>query len=104
MVKIIGESTNHKKKAGQVTFEGDKVTISLNYSLCTNCGLCINNCPYNVLIWQDKVFKENKHKIDTVQISDLSKCDGCRICQESCRVKAITIKKMIQIYGKRIRE
>lgn len=92
MVKIIEESINHKKKAGQVTFEGDKVTISLNYRLCTNCGFCINNCPHNVLIWQDKVFKENKHKIDTVGINDLSKCNACGRCQEICKPRAIVIK------------
>ena len=92
MVKIIEESTSHKKKAGQVTFEGDNVAISLNYSLCTNCGLCISNCPHNVLIWQDRAFKENKHKIDTVGISDLSKCSACGKCQEICKPRAIVIK------------
>ena len=91
MVKIIEESISQKKKVGQITFEGDKVTISLNYSLCTNCGLCISNCPYNVLIWQGKTFKGN-NKIDIVQISDLSKCSACGKCQEICRVKAIFVK------------
>jgi len=92
VVKIIEGSTSQKKKAGQVTFEGDKVTVSLNYSLCTNCGLCINNCPYNVFIWQDRAFSENKHKIDTVGISDLSKCNACGRCQEICKPRAIVIK------------
>ena len=91
MVKIIEELRNHKKKAGQATFEGDKITISLNYSLCTNCGLCISNCPHNVLIWQEKAFKGN-NKIDIVQISDLSKCSACGRCQEICKFRAITIK------------
>jgi len=92
VVKIIEESRNQKKKAGLVTLEGDKVTISLNYSLCTNCGLCINNCPHKVLIWQYRVFKENKHKIDIVGISDLSKCNACGRCQEICKTRAIVIK------------
>jgi len=92
VVKIIEESTNQEKKAGQVTFESDKVTVNLNYSLCTNCGLCISNCPHNVLIWQDRVFKENKHKIDTVGISDLTKCNACGRCQEICKPRAIVIK------------
>jgi NAD-dependent dihydropyrimidine dehydrogenase PreA subunit len=92
VVKIIEEPINQKKKVGQVTFEGDKVTISLNYNLCTNCGLCISNCPYNVLIWQDKVFKESKHKIDIVGISDLFKCNACGRCQEICKPRAIVIK------------
>ena len=91
MVKMIEETVNHKKKAGQVTFESDKVTISLNYSLCTSCGLCINNCPYNVLIWQEKTFKGN-NKIDIVGISDLSKCSACGRCQEICKSRAIVIK------------
>ena len=93
MVKIIEESTSQKKKIGQVTFERDKVTISLNYSLCTNCGLCINNCPHKVLIWQDKVFKENKHKIDTVGISDLANCNACRRCQEICGLEQLLLNK-----------
>jgi len=91
VVKIIEELKNQKKKAGQVTFEGDKVTISLNYSLCTNCGLCVSNCPHNVLIWQEKIFKGN-NRIDIVQISDLSKCSACGRCQEICAPKAIVIK------------
>jgi formate hydrogenlyase subunit 6/NADH:ubiquinone oxidoreductase subunit I len=92
VVKIIEESTNQNKKAGQATFESDKVTINLNYSLCINCGLCISNCPHNVLIWQDGVFKENKHKIDIVGISDLYKCNACGRCQEICKPRAIVIK------------
>ena len=91
MVQMTAESANAKKKTGQVTFEGDKVTISLNYSLCTNCGLCISNCPHNVLIWQEKTFKGN-NKIDIVQISDLSKCNACARCQEICKSKAIIIR------------
>jgi NAD-dependent dihydropyrimidine dehydrogenase PreA subunit len=92
VVKIIEESTSQKKKAGQVTFESDKIAVNLNYSLCTNCGLCISNCPHNVLIWQNRVFKENKHKIDTVGISDLTKCNACGRCQEICKPRAIVIK------------
>lgn len=92
MVKIIEKSINQKKKSGQVTFEGDKVSISLDYSLCINCGLCISSCPHKVLIWQEKAFRDNKHKIDTVQIGDLSQCDGCRVCENSCSIKAILIK------------
>jgi len=91
VVKIIEELKNQKKKAGQVNFEGDKVTISLNYSLCTNCGLCISNCPHNVLVWQGKAFKEN-NKIDIIQVSDLSKCSACGRCQEICKPKAIVIR------------
>jgi len=91
MVKIIEESTRQQKKIGQVIFEGDKVSISLNYSLCTNCGFCINNCPHKVLIWQEKTFKEN-NKIDIVQVSDLSKCNACGRCQEICKPRAIVIK------------
>jgi len=88
--KVIEEAKSQKTKAGQVTFEGDKVTISLNYSLCTNCGLCISNCPHNVLVWQEKAFKEN-NRIDIVQINDLSKCSACARCQEICKSKAIII-------------
>jgi len=91
VVKVIEEPTNQKKKAGQVTFEGDKVTISLNYNLCTDCGLCISNCPHNVLVWQEKAFKGN-NRIDIVQISDLSKCSACGRCQEICAPRAISIK------------
>lgn len=86
------EGIEKLRRVGQATFEGNRVVIALNYSLCTNCGLCISNCPRNILVWQEKAFRESKHKIDIVGISDLSQCDGCKVCEKSCRAKAIVIK------------
>ncbi len=62
----------------QVYIGGQKAVI--DYSLCTNCGLCINYCRFSAISLIN----------DKVAISEIS-CDGCKLCSRICPVKAISM-------------
>lgn len=62
----------------QVYIGGQKAVI--DYSLCTNCGLCIDYCRFNAISFIN----------DKVEISEIS-CDGCKLCSRICPAKAISI-------------
>jgi len=49
---------------------------------CSQCGLCVNNCPYSAITLNDK-------NIATV---DEIKCRGCGICAMTCPSSAITVR------------
>lgn len=57
---------------------GQKAEI--NYSLCTNCGLCLNYCRFGAISTINK----------KVVISEIS-CDGCKLCSRICREQAISM-------------
>ncbi|MGQ9846899.1 MAG: ATP-binding protein, partial [Bacteroidales bacterium] len=52
----------------------------IDYSLCKNCGLCINYCRFDAIS-----FINGK-----VAISEIS-CDGCKLCTRICPAKAISM-------------
>ena len=54
-------------------------TISLNKSVCINCGLCIDLCPHEAI---------NKDRD-----IDLDKCVHCGGCANICPVSCITVKR-----------
>jgi MinD superfamily P-loop ATPase len=57
---------------------GQKAVI--NYSTCTNCGLCVNYCRFDAM-----AFVKGK-----VVISETS-CDGCKLCARVCASQSITM-------------
>ncbi len=57
---------------------GDKF---VDESLCTECGLCGNLCPYLAINCSPK------------PVFDMNKCCGCWTCYNHCPVKAIYTKK-----------
>jgi MinD superfamily P-loop ATPase len=60
----------------QVYIGGQKAEI--NYSLCSNCGLCISYCRFGAISFLN----------DKVIISETS-CDGCKLCSRICPTEAI---------------
>ncbi|HOY38627.1 MAG: ATP-binding protein [Bacteroidales bacterium] len=69
---------NPTQEEVQVYIGGQKAEI--NYSLCTNCKLCIDYCRFGAIsLLNDKVI-----------ISDTS-CDGCKLCSRICPASAISM-------------
>ena len=62
----------------QVYIGGQKAEI--NYTLCTNCGLCASYCRFGAISFLN----------DKVIISETS-CDGCKLCSRICPSEAITM-------------
>ncbi len=52
----------------------------IDYTKCTNCGLCINYCRFDAISLID----------DKVNISEIS-CDGCILCSRICPTQAISM-------------
>jgi electron transfer flavoprotein alpha subunit len=55
--------------------------LIINYEDCTGCKLCVNNCPFGALIYED----------GRIQVSDL--CTLCGACANVCRKNAIRIER-----------
>lgn len=60
-------------------FEGSWLA-SINPEICTNCGLCSENCQF------DAIFLDHQ-KIRSI---DPFKCEGCRLCERICPSRAIS--------------
>jgi NAD-dependent dihydropyrimidine dehydrogenase PreA subunit len=60
----------------------DVVTLKLDSTLCTGCGMCAIVCPHNV-------FKiENGKAI----IKDIDSCMECGACSKNCRFGALSVR------------
>lgn len=57
------------------------VTLKLDASKCTGCGMCIDVCPHSV-------FLLNNGK---AEITDKDSCMECGACAKNCRFSAITV-------------
>ncbi|MDF1550608.1 MAG: ATP-binding protein, partial [Bacteroidales bacterium] len=55
-------------------------TAKINYSICTNCGLCESYCRFGAISTLN----------DKVIISETA-CDGCKLCSRICPAEAITM-------------
>jgi Fe-S-cluster-containing hydrogenase component 2 len=66
--------------------KGDYGAIILDAEACTNCGICVNLCPYNAV----KLDESSKPLI----------CDLCRgdpICVKKCPTNALTYEESGQV-------
>ena len=55
--------------------------LIINYEDCTGCKLCVNNCPFGALIYED----------GRIQVNEL--CTLCGACANVCRKNAIHIER-----------
>ena len=69
---------NPSHEEEEVYIAGSKAVI--DYSLCTNCGLCVSYCRFDAISLID----------DKVSISEIA-CDGCVLCSRICLDNAITM-------------
>ena len=91
----------------QVYIAGQKASI--DYELCTNCGLCVDYCSFDAIHFKatgpDSALKR-------VTIDEIS-CDGCKLCTRVCPANAIimtdndksrmysgTFRKGCMVYGR----
>lgn len=58
------------------------VTLKLDQSACTGCGLCLDVCPHGVYRMVDKV----------VELADRDACIECGACQKNCPVNAVSVQ------------
>lgn len=58
------------------------VTLKLDTSLCTGCGLCVSVCPHAVFEIADR----------KAHILDIDDCMECGACAMNCQFGAITVK------------
>jgi ferredoxin len=58
------------------------VTLKLDADRCTGCGMCVNVCPHEVLVMNDK----------KAVIKDKNYCMECGACAKNCPFSAITVK------------
>lgn len=58
------------------------VAPSINYDICSNCGLCKSYCKFDAIINEN-----NKYVIDEIN------CEGCALCSYVCPANAITLTK-----------
>lgn len=60
----------------------DVTTLKINRQTCTGCGICIDICPNEVLVLQNK----------KAEIIDKDACMECGACALNCPFDAISVK------------
>ena len=63
---------------GQTRVNMEPTFPRIDDDACTNCGLCVRNCPYFAMSMEDGRV-----------LVDESKCFGCGLCESRCPVNAI---------------
>jgi len=75
---------------------GDDRLPYINKNLCKGCGICVDECPNEILVMASKsaavhVLCRSHDKGKLVKSVCEFGCIGCRICAKNCPVDAITV-------------
>jgi NAD-dependent dihydropyrimidine dehydrogenase PreA subunit len=60
-------------------------SLQIDASLCTGCGACIEVCPHEVFLIEEK----DGHTMASIR--DRGDCMECGACAKNCPVKAIAV-------------
>lgn len=58
------------------------VTLALDEGKCTGCGMCVEVCPHEVFIIDNR----------KAHISDKDACMECSACAKNCQAAAISVQ------------
>ena len=58
------------------------VTLKLDAAKCNGCGLCVQVCPHNVFVMENR----------QARIIDLDACMECGACAMNCAESAISVR------------
>lgn len=78
------------KEIKPVSTDMERAVFHVFPDFCKGCGLCIEKCPNDVLIWSDKL---GVYGTPTVTPKDKESCIACNICEMVCPDAAIYIEK-----------
>lgn len=77
-----------KKKA--ISQPGKRASFNMFPDLCKGCGLCIQKCPVNIIVWSKDL---GVYGTPAVRTNDQDKCIACKICEGVCPDAALLIIK-----------
>lgn len=64
---------------------------TINENLCKGCGLCIENCPKQIIAFDKE--RLNIKGFHPAHVIDQEKCIACAICAKMCPDCAIRVEK-----------
>jgi len=65
-----------------LTYLSNVVTLELNVEKCTGCGMCMEVCPHEVFVIENR----------KARITDRDACMECGACARNCAAGAVTVK------------
>lgn len=74
-----------------VTFTGERGNFTIFPELCKGCGLCMQKCPTNIIVWSKDVL--GVYGTPIVVTNDQDKCIACFKCEMACPDIAIRIDR-----------
>jgi NAD-dependent dihydropyrimidine dehydrogenase PreA subunit len=89
VLELTGESKDVDKGVDYLKKRGAKIEplskdIVVDWEKCTQCGVCVAQCPTDALYVKDR-------KVMSVDF-DSSKCIACELCVSPCPVRCIEVK------------
>ena len=73
-----------------ITASMERADFYIFPAYCKGCGLCMEKCPNNTLIWSDKL---GTYGTPTVITKDEDSCIACMICEMVCPDCAIVVER-----------